>query len=91
MVPHPAAEPCGTIFFLCERSDDSKKMENSIFLKGIGWNEKEGCNGVKSFLNTEFMNVLSLSDIINPTIFNIIRWVRLTDQASDGPSISLID
>jgi hypothetical protein len=42
MVPHPATEPCGTIFFLCERSDDSKKKENSIFLKGIGWNEKEG-------------------------------------------------
>ena len=60
MVPHhPAAEPCGTFFFLCERSDDSKKMENSIFLKGIGWNEKEGCNGVKFFLNTEYMNVLT--------------------------------
>ena len=28
----------------------------------------------------------------NPTIFNIIRWVnRLSDQASDGPSIVLID
>ena len=39
-------------------------MENSIFLKGIGWNEKVNCNRVKASLNTEYMNVLLSSDIM---------------------------
>ena len=51
-----------------------------FFLQNFVW--------VKSWSESIFQTCI----MWNPTIFNIIPWVdRLIDQASDGPSIILID